>query len=101
MFSRTFHYSLLGFFLALFLSGHTLMLYPLTIGALSVLFHKHRVGNILGIRNLNLQLFFLPPDTPQTAHLHWASLAAKALSFLSHASLKQITTRPFYVVRHV
>lgn len=57
MFSRTFHYSLLGFFLALFLLGHTLMLYPLTIGALSVLFHKHRVGNILGIRNLNLPLF--------------------------------------------
>lgn len=62
------------FFFVLFLSGQTLMLYPLTFGDLSALFHKHRVGNILGIRNLNLPLFYPPPAILHTAHSRRASL---------------------------
>lgn len=78
MFSCTFRYSIVGFlvffFFVLFLSGQTLMLYPLTFGDLSALFHKHRVGNILGIRNLNLPLFYPPPAILHTAHSRRASL---------------------------
>lgn len=54
MFCCAFRRSIVAF---LFLSEQTLMLYPLTFVVPAAMFHKHRMGNILSIRNLDLPLF--------------------------------------------
>lgn len=89
----------------LFLSGHTLMPYPLTFVVPAAMFHKHRMGNILSIRNLDCCFFFFPAATLHSTHArsHSPSPNAEALSFLSHASdtFKHLTISPFYVVCYV
>lgn len=99
MFCRAFHCSIVAF---LFLSGQTLMLYPLTFVVPAAMFHKHRTGNILNIRNLDC-CFSLATLHSTRAQSHSPSPSAEALSFLSHASdtFKHLTISPFYVVSHV
>lgn len=79
MFCRAFHCSIVAF---LFLSGQTLMLYPLTFVVPAAMFHKHRMGNILSIRNLDCRF---PPATLHStrAQSHSPSPTAEALSFPS------------------
>ncbi len=99
MFCRAFHCSIVAF---LFLSGQTLMLYPLTFVVPAAMFHKHRMGNILSIRNLDCRF---PPATLHSARAqsHSPSPSAEVLNFLSHASdtFKHLTISPFYSVCHV
>lgn len=99
MFCRAFHCSIVAF---LFLSGQTLMLYPLTFVVPAAMFHKHRMGNILSIRNLDCRF---PPATLHSARAqsHSPSPSAEVLSFLSHASdtFKHLTISLFYSVCHV
>ena len=99
MFCRAFHCSIVAF---LFLPGQTLMLYPLTFVVPAAMFHKHRMGNILSIRNLDCRF---PPATLHStrARSHSPSPSAEALSFLSQASdtFKHLTISPFYSVCHV
>ena len=77
----------------LFLSGLTLMLYPLTFVVPAAMFHKHRMGNILSIRNLDCRF---PPATLHSARArsHSPSPSAEALSFplpcpLIHLNISQ------------
>lgn len=75
------------------------MLYPLTFVVPAAMFHKHRTGNILSVRNLDR--CFSPATLHSTrARPHSPSPCAGALSFLSHASdtFKHLTISPFYVV---
>lgn len=80
----------------LFSSGRTLMLYPLTFVVPAAMFHKHRMGNILSIRNLDR---CFPPATLHSARArsHSPSPSAEVLSFLSHASdtFKHLTISAF------
>lgn len=92
MFCRAFHCSIVAFFF-LFLSGQTLMLYPLTFVVPAAMFHKHRMGNILSIRNLDCRF---PPATLHSARArsHSPSPSAEALSFplpcpLIHLNISQ------------
>lgn len=68
----------------LFLSGQALMLDPLTFVVPVAMFHKHRIGNILSIRNLDC---CFPPASLHSAQdrSHSPSPSAEVLSFLSHA----------------
>lgn len=99
MFCHAFHCSIVAF---LFLSGQALMLYPLTFVVPVTMFHKHGMGNILSIRNLDC---CFPPATLHSARArsHSPSPNAEVLSFLSHASdtFKHLTISPFYSVCHV
>ena len=86
----------------LFLSGQALMLYPLTFVVPVAMFHKHRIGNILSIRNLDC---CFPPAILHSARArsHSPSPSTEVLSFLSHASdtFKRLTISPSYSVCHV
>lgn len=85
-----------------FSSGQALMLYPLTFVVPVAVFHKHRMGNILGIRNLD-RCF-----SPATLHSALCLAAfsrprAEVLSFLPYASdsFKLVTISPSYSLCHV
>lgn len=69
------------------------MLYPLTFVVPAAMFHKHRMGNILSIRNLDCRF---PPATLHSARArsHSPSPSAEALSFplpcpLIHLNISQ------------
>lgn len=78
------------------------MPYPLTFVVPAAMFHKHRMGNILSIRNLDRRF---PPATLHSARAqsHSPSPSAEVLRFLPHASetFNHLTIGPFYLVRHV
>lgn len=78
------------------------MLYPLTFVVPAAMFHKRRMGNILGIRNLDCRF---PPATQHStrAQSHSPSPSAAVLSSLSHAcdTFKHLTISSFYSVCHV
>lgn len=78
------------------------MLYPLTFVVPAAMFHKHRMENILSIRNLDRHF---PPATLHSARAqsYSTSPCAEASSFLSHASdtFKHLTVSPFYSMCHV
>lgn len=99
MFCRAFHCSIVAF---LFLSGQALMLYPLTFVVPVAMFHKHKMGNILSIRNLDC---CLPPATLHSARArsHSPSPNSELLSFLSHAcdTFICLTISLCYLVCHV
>lgn len=99
MFCCAFHCSIVAF---LFLSGQALMLYPLTFVVPVAMFHKHKMGNILSIRNLDCSF------SPALLHsafcpVTFSSATAQVLSFLSHTShtFQHLLFRFCYSVCHV